>query len=147
GRETELAELERWWSAAQHGTRQLGFVVGEPGIGKTALVDAFVTQAAAAQDIAVGRGQCVEDYGTGEPYLPMLEALGRLCRGADAQRFVSQLRRYAPSWLAHLPSVDFVGGEAPIRTVQGVTPAQMLRELTDALEALTGERALLLVLE
>jgi hypothetical protein len=74
----------------------VGFIVGEPGIGETALVDTFVAQAAAAHDIAVGRGQCVEDYGTGEPYLPMLEALGRLCRGVDADRFVSNLRRYAP---------------------------------------------------
>src|SRR4029079_17097795 len=99
----------------------------------------------ASHACAVGRDNGVKAYETGEPYLPMLEALGRLCRGTDAEHFVSHLRRYAPSWLAHLPSGDFVDGERPIRTIQGVTPTQMLRELTDALESLTRERSLLLV--
>ena len=48
GRDAELAQLGQWWSTAQQGMRQVGFIVGEPGIGKTALVDAFVAQVAAA---------------------------------------------------------------------------------------------------
>ena len=119
--------------------RQVGFIVGEPGIGKTALVDAFVAQVAATQDVSVGCGQCVDDYGMGEPYLPLLEALGRLCRDAEGDRFVAGLREYAPSWLAHLPSVlEPADRAALVRTTEGVTPAQMLRELTDALEAFTA---------
>ena len=148
GRDAELARLAQWWSAAQQGMRQVGFIVGEPGIGKTALVDAFVAQVAAAEDVSVGCGQCVDDYGMGEAYRPLLEALSRLCREAEGDRFVVALREYAPSWLAHLPSVFDPADRAALgRTTDGITPAQMLRELTDALEAFTVIRPLALVLE
>jgi predicted ATPase len=148
GRDAELAVLSQWWTQVQRGMRQVGFIVGEPGIGKTALVDTFVAQLAATQDIPVGRGQCVNHYGMGEPYLPVLEALGRLCRDAEGDRFVSCLRRCAPSWLPHLPAVLAPADrEALLHATHGVTPSRMLRELTDALEVLTAARPLVLVLE
>jgi DNA-binding winged helix-turn-helix (wHTH) protein len=81
GREDALAQLQQWWAQARQGLRQVGIIAGEPGIGKTALVDTFVAQVTAAEACWVGHGQCVEAYGAGEPYLPLLEALGRLCRG------------------------------------------------------------------
>ena len=62
--------------------RQLVFVTGEPGIGKTALVEAFLAQIGLGEPLRIGRGQCVEQYGAGEAYLPVLEALGRLGREA-----------------------------------------------------------------
>ena len=66
--------------------RQVGFVTGEAGIGKTTVVDAFVAQVAGAPDLWLARGQCIEPYGAGEAYLPVLEALGQLCRGPDGER-------------------------------------------------------------
>lgn len=42
GREAELAALQQWWDKAQRGERQVVFVTGEPGIGKTTLVEAFL---------------------------------------------------------------------------------------------------------
>src|SRR5262249_55200994 len=47
GRESELAQLQRWLEKALQGERQVIFVTGEPGIGKTTLVDAFLRQVAA----------------------------------------------------------------------------------------------------
>jgi DNA-binding winged helix-turn-helix (wHTH) protein len=41
GREAELAALQGWLAKALMEARQLVFVTGEPGIGKTALVEAF----------------------------------------------------------------------------------------------------------
>src|SRR5581483_3427094 len=41
GRETELAQLHGWLERALGGERQLVFVSGEAGIGKTALMEAF----------------------------------------------------------------------------------------------------------
>ena len=52
------------------------FLTGEAGIGKTTLVDAFVAQVAVAEEVWLGQGQCIEQYGAGEAYLPVLEALG-----------------------------------------------------------------------
>jgi DNA-binding winged helix-turn-helix (wHTH) protein len=76
GREAELAQLQRWWAQACQGRRQVVFITGEAGIGKTTLVDAFVAQMAATAAVWSARGQCIEHYGAGEAYLPLLEALG-----------------------------------------------------------------------
>jgi predicted ATPase len=83
GREAALAQLAQWWATARQGARQVGIIAAEPGIGKSALVAACIARAAAGAEIMVGHGQCIEPYGAGEPYLPVLEALGRLCRGAE----------------------------------------------------------------
>jgi predicted ATPase len=97
--------MHQWFTTALQGTRQVGIITGEPGIGKTALVDTLVAQVAAGEDLSVGHGQCVESYGAGEPYLPVLEALGRLCRGPHGTRLVSVLRQHAPSWLVQMPAL------------------------------------------
>src|SRR5262249_7537709 len=54
------------------GRRQLVFVTGEPGIGKSELVGAFVQQLNPGTVIA-GHGQCLDHHGVGEPYLPLIE--------------------------------------------------------------------------
>jgi hypothetical protein len=41
----------------------------------------------------------VEHYGAGEAYLPMLEALGRLCRGPGGKEVVALLGQQAPTWV------------------------------------------------
>ena len=148
GREAELAQLGQWWTTARQGTRQVGVIAGEPGIGKTALVEAFLAQVAASGACRVGHGQCIEPYGPGEPYLPVLEALGRLGREPEGPQLVSVLRQYAPSWLVQMPAL-VPPAEWEALQHAGGHPAQtpMLRELTEALDALTTECPLVLVLE
>jgi len=80
GCDVELSQLHGWLEQALHGARQLVFVTGEPGIGKTTVVDTFLDQVAAMDRCWIGRGQCIQHYGAGEAYLPVLEALGRLGR-------------------------------------------------------------------
>lgn len=93
-------------------------------------------------------GQCIEHYGPSEPYLPILEALGRLGRGPDGEHLLAVLRQYAPTWLVHLPALlSPVEREQLQRQIQGTTPQRMLRELAEAIEALTIDRGLVLVLE
>ncbi len=148
GREDELAQLHQWFTMARQGQRQVGFITGAAGIGKTALVDAFAAQVSATEALWVGHGQCLELYGPGEPHLPVLEALGRLCRGAEGAPFLALLRQYAPSWLVQMPALlPPADREALQRTAGGATPTRMLRELAEALDRLTAERPLVLVLE
>ena len=123
-------------------------IIGEPGIGKTVLLDMFVAQVRAIEQVWVGHGQCIEHYGAGEPYLPLLEALGRLCRGPEGASLVALLHQYAPSWLVHLPALLAAEKRERLeRTASVVTPTRMLRELAEALEVLTADRPLVLVLE
>jgi DNA-binding winged helix-turn-helix (wHTH) protein/predicted ATPase len=148
GREPELARLDRCLATADAGTRQIVFVTGEAGIGKTALVDAFIARAGARPGVRVVRGQCVERYGAAEAYLPWLDALGDLCRQPGREASVELLRRVAPLWLVQLPAfMDPAERAALHREVSGAPAERMLRELCEALEALAADHPLVVVLE
>jgi DNA-binding winged helix-turn-helix (wHTH) protein/predicted ATPase len=147
GRDAELGRLRALFETTTRGRRQLVFVTGEAGIGKTTLVEAFLSQLDAGE-ARIGRGQCVELYGAGEAFLPLLEALTRMAREPRGEMVVQVLRRYAPTWLAQLPAL--LGDEdleAVQRRAQGTTRERMLRELSEALEALGEDAPLALVLE
>src|SRR5262249_12699939 len=58
GRETALFRMQGWLEKALGGERQIVFVTGEAGIGKTALVDAFTRSISSDRNIWIGRGQC-----------------------------------------------------------------------------------------
>lgn len=147
-REAELARLHELLDRALDRERQIVFVTGEPGIGKTALIEAFLGQIAARAPLRVGRGQCVEQYGAGEAYLPLLEALGRLGREAQGEEIVEVLKRHAPTWLVQLPALlRDEELEAVQRRALGATRERMLRELVEGLDALTVDSPLVLVLE
>jgi DNA-binding winged helix-turn-helix (wHTH) protein len=98
GRAQAISRMRHAWDIACSGKRAVAWVAGEPGIGKTTLIEHFV---AGLGDIACARGQCVECYGTGEPYLPVLEALAEMCRNDGA--VPALLRAVAPTWLLQLP--------------------------------------------
>lgn len=148
GRESEMARLEDCLQKALHGERQIVFVTGDNGIGKTALVDGFLVRAAEDSEIVIAYGQCQELYGKGEAYMPVLEALERVGREAGFGRLVPLLNRHAPTWLVQMPSlIDARDQEALQRRVASATPGRMLREIAQALEALTADIPLVLVLE
>jgi predicted ATPase/DNA-binding winged helix-turn-helix (wHTH) protein len=148
GREVELRQLHGWLQKALSGERQIVFVIGEPGIGKTALVEAFLQQVASDQGVWIGRGQCIEHYGAGEAYLPVLEALGRLCCTPGHERFLTALQQYAPTWLWQMPALISPSDlEALQRRILGATQERMLREMAEAMEAVAAQQPLILWLE
>jgi predicted ATPase/DNA-binding winged helix-turn-helix (wHTH) protein len=149
GRAGALEVLDDAWQRTLSGERQLVFIMGEPGIGKTALAEEFRRQVAVGgQSLRIAHGQCIEGYGSKEPYYPMLDALGRLCRGPQAAAIIKILATEAPTWLAQLPALlTREHREMLHREILGATRERMLREIGDALESITAETALLLVLE
>jgi DNA-binding winged helix-turn-helix (wHTH) protein len=151
GRSAELDALDAALAKARAGARQIVFVSGSAGIGKTALVEAFLHHVADRRDAAsvcIASGVSIEHHGPREPYLPFLEGLDRICRGADAERVLDLLRRNAPTWLAQLPWLIADGDAEPLRrSLQFVGADRMLREFCSFLEAYTAERTLVLVLE
>jgi DNA-binding winged helix-turn-helix (wHTH) protein/predicted ATPase len=148
GRLTELAALDKRLRQAMAGHMQVVFVIGEPGIGKTTLLDAFAERHAAGEELAYAVGRCAEHYGPSEAYLPLFDALTRLCRGPHAERFLHILRAHAPGWLAQLPALL---SDAELETLRrravGGTRERMLRELADAITAVTTDIPLILRLE
>ena len=148
GRQQAVARLEDWFQRAAQGTRQLVFVSGDVGMGKTTVVDRFLAPCAAGSAGRIGRGQCAEHYGEEEPYLPVFEALWQLSRGPARDEVLAGLRRYAPLWLVQLPGlVSEPELERLQRQVARATPTRMRRELAQALDVLTADTPLVLVLE
>lgn len=78
GRETEIDQLQQAWRMVQDGQRQIMLITGEAGLGKTSLMDKFISQLARQEAPWMARGQCIEQYGAGDAYLPLLEAIGNL---------------------------------------------------------------------
>ncbi|MCI0356517.1 MAG: AAA family ATPase, partial [Acidobacteria bacterium] len=148
GREAVLSRLHAALAQARQGQRQGLFLTGEPGIGKTAIVEAFAAQMRQDPTVRLAAGQCVEHYGMGEPYLPVLEALGQLCRGPGGTRLGAQLRQHAPTWLVQLPWLLTAADRAQLHSeLQGTTRERMLREFAELVDILTAETPLVLVLE
>jgi hypothetical protein len=78
GRERELGELLGALAEARLGRGGVWFVTGEPGIGKTRLVEELADHAAAAE-VGVHFGRCWEAGGA-PPYWPWIEVLRALLR-------------------------------------------------------------------
>jgi hypothetical protein len=93
------------------------------------------------------QGQCVELYGPGEAYLPVLEALEQACR-TGGEQFTALLRQHAPSWLVQMPSLlSLPEREQLQRELGGITRERMLREAARVIEVLTTRKGVVLVLE
>jgi DNA-binding winged helix-turn-helix (wHTH) protein/predicted ATPase len=147
-REAVLHQLHTRLAQAQQGTRQVVLVTGEPGMGKTAVVETFAVQAMTRVPLWLAYGQCVEHYSTGEAYLPVLEALGHLCRAPAGERLVALLRQQAPTWLVQMPwLLNAADRERLQQELRGATRERMLRECAEVIDALTAETPLLLILE
>jgi len=115
GRQAALERLRERWRRAGSGAQRIVWVSGEAGIGKTTLIDHF-----AAEVGQCARGQCVEQHGAGEPYLPVLEALAQLCR-ADPE-LPGLLRSVAPTWALQLPWLSSEAERAASRCSRRAPP-------------------------
>ena len=148
GRQAALAGLDSYLSEALRGQRQVVFVTGDAGIGKTTLVDAFLRRAVQDSKLRFARGHCVEGFGGKEAYYPMLEAFGQLISEAGGSPVARRLTTVAPTWLIQFPSlVQPEQREMLQREILGATRERMVREICEALEAMTVESPLVLILE
>ncbi len=158
GRTAELAQLHQCLATAMGGVRQVVFVSGNQGIGKTSLVDAFIDivnrdqpdvpdDALEARPL-IARGQCIKAHGAGEAYMPFLEALSGLGTSPYRNQIIPLLRRYAPLWLAQMPAlVSSTQLQSLQHSIVGATRERMMREMAEALEAITAQTSLILILE
>ena len=144
GRGHELEILQRTFDGAVDGPGRMIAVTGEPGIGKTTVVDSFLQQIDGR--FRIGRGRCSERLAGAEPHLPVLEALAELT--AEEPRMTEILARTAPTWLRHVAPRSLLRANSTAAVEQDAKSSERLMwELTTFLEEASAENPLVLVLE
>jgi tetratricopeptide (TPR) repeat protein len=99
GREDERARLRRAYEDAREGRGRILTVMGEPGIGKTILVEDFLAELAQVPERPfLVRGRCSERLAGAEAYLPVLEALDSLLHQSAWSPVSSLVKNLAPTW-------------------------------------------------
>lgn len=147
GRQQELAALEHVYEASQRGYARVAVVEGEPGIGKTRLLNEFSLHVV-QEGAVVLHGGAFASEGM-PPYLPFLKALGQYVRVAplDELRFHC---RHAPHVLADiLPELRTRLGDLP--AALPLPMEQMRMRLYEAigifLESLSASQGLVFALD
>jgi predicted ATPase len=150
GRKQEWAALRAGFEETAAGHGLLLCVTGEPGLGKTTLVDCFLEElAASGHSCYVARGRCSERLAGAEAYLPVLEALDSLLQGEGGVYAAQAMKLLAPSWYVQLaplaaedPSLARVLAEA-----KQASQERRKRELGVFLHELSRQRPLVVFLD
>jgi predicted ATPase len=149
GREQEWAALRVGFEEAAAGRGSLLCVTGEPGLGKTTLVESFLEELAASGRTCTARGRCSERLAGAEAYLPILEALDSLFKGEGGAVAARTMKLLAPTWYVQLaplaaddPSLARVLAEA-----KAASQERQKRELGVFLYELSRQRPLVLFLD
>lgn len=132
-REHELEMLREALIAAEAGRGSLVCVTGEPGIGKTTLVEDFLESLESQGTVQIARGRCSERQASASAYLPIVDALADLIRGETGEAVARQLRVVAPTWSAQLVPGSRYGTVPPVAHTQQA----MLREIATLLTAVS----------
>ncbi len=150
GRRRELAELHKAFASALAGRGLLACVTGEPGLGKTTLVESFLEDLLLrGRSFHLARGCCSERLAGSEAYLPVLEALENLLRGPGGTALAETMKRLAPNWYGQvIPRTANDSAFTP-RTAEAPTSTQerLKRELVAFLEELGRARPVLFFLD
>lgn len=148
GREEQAAQLLRAWSRARGGEGLMVAVTGEPGIGKTSLLEDFVRELAARGEHPIlARGGCSEALAGAEAYLPVLEALDSLRRRGSGPSLDTLMRTVAPTWHAQVATHSAGTGSLPGEQAPAASQERMKRELSALLEEASHLQPVLLLIE
>jgi predicted ATPase/DNA-binding CsgD family transcriptional regulator len=147
GRQHELALIWSQYKVASTGSARVVLLSGEPGIGKTRLLQEF-TALATDDGATILRGSA-SDFEGMPPYLPFIEALGQYIRATPPDRLREQVAT-APQILASiLPELTTRLGEPPV--AYQIPPEQARLRLYEAigtfLESISASNVLVLTLD
>jgi tetratricopeptide (TPR) repeat protein len=150
GREAERTELRAAFESVVAGRGFLMCLGGEPGIGKTTLVEDFLDELeAGVRACRLARGRCSERLAGTEAYLPFLEALDSLLHGEGGEAMAQVMKVVAPTWYVQLvPLVADDSSLARVRDEARVASQERLkRELAGFLQEVARRQPLVLFLD
>lgn len=136
GRREQIAELQSVFETVSGGRGLMLCVAGEPGIGKTTLVEEFLGELAAAGAGSIARGRCSERLAGSEAYLPFLEALENLLHGPTGDWIAHCMKLLAPTWFVRVaPLANSDSSLAPILVdAKAASQERIKRELVAFLQ-------------
>ena len=146
GRERERHELRAAFNEATAGRGSLLCVAGEPGIGKTTLVEDFLAALALESRCTIARGRCSERLAGTEAYLPFLEALDSLLQGGANPAMARALKQIAPTWYSQVapPSMRDEDSGSWQGELKSASQERMKRELGALLQDIARSGPLVL---
>jgi hypothetical protein len=150
GREAELSALRGAFESAAAGCGLLVCVTGEPGLGKTTLVEDFLAELAAGdRPPSLARGRCSERLAGAEAYLPFLEALDSLLQGDGGAAAAQVMKVVAPTWYVQLAplAADDPTLARVLEEAKGAPQERRKRELGVFLHELSRRRPLVVFLD
>ena len=150
GRETQRVQLRRVYAGVRERRGLIVAVTGEPGIGKTSLIEDFLSEVASSGAApTIARGRCSERLAGAEAYLPVLEALDSLLHRRDRPLIDETMKTFAPTWYLEVAKRTFE--EVSLAQLRERTPLgsqeRMKRELSALLEELSRVRPLVLFVD
>lgn len=138
GRRTELVQLEQAWTAVTGGARQVIFLGGEPGAGKSRLLSE-VCRVLDRRGATVLLGSCVADFGP--PYQPFVDPIDHLLSGS--LELTPPCRERLARLAGRLPVPDGIAATLPEPEYR----RDLYEAAVDAVRVLAGRGPLVLALE
>jgi DNA-binding CsgD family transcriptional regulator len=147
GREPELHQLQSAFEAATNGDGALIMLVGEPGIGKTALCDQLNTFVSASRGLPLV-GHCYEEGSFRPPYQPFVEVFATYLHGLDTEALRAQLGSSATDLARIVPTLRERLHVSPLPPGDPEEDRwRLLQAATDLLHGAAARQPLLVVLE
>ena len=146
GRDHQRAEMVGAYRRVVAGRGELLSISGEPGAGKTTLVDDFL-RSCGTGDVRcrIGRGRCSERLAGAEAYLPVLEALDNLVRSHRGSGVAERMRSIAPAWYSQISSTPPADGSGrPAPEPMAASQERLKREMTALLRELSHVQPVIL---
>jgi predicted ATPase len=150
GRTREHAALHAGFDSAVASRGLFLCVTGEPGIGKTTLVEDFLTElSSTGRACIMARGRCSERLAGTEAYLPFLEALDSLLKGVDGATVTPVMKAAAPTWYAQV--APLAGEDSSfvrvLEQAKAASQERLKRELAAFLQEVSRLRPLVIFLD
>ncbi len=135
GRTRDVAGIQAAYATTLQGIGTLVCVAGEPGIGKTTLVESALSalQLHDAPPVIV-RGHCSERLAGTEAYLPVIDALEAALEQDTSGGMTRLIARVAPSWLALMGRASANPTDANGPTTVLASQERLKREMAALLE-------------
>ncbi|HWL75473.1 MAG TPA: AAA family ATPase, partial [Burkholderiaceae bacterium] len=134
-REAEIALLNEALDDASAGRGRVICIAGEPGIGKTTLIEDFLNEVSArCRTVQIARGQCSERLTDTEAYLPVIDALENLLRCDSAGSVSRIMQAVAPSWYAQISPQARGAADLHAAPLRAQSQQSLLREFCKLLE-------------